>query len=263
MNNSPEISINIDTKEIIVPDGAEFAYFVPISDVHYGNKYCNEEYFEYVMNWCWENRDKVFIFTNGDLMECASDSRYGSADQIHNEDEQYEYMINTFEKFAKNGNLIGMLRGNHEERIRRGTNFDIAKALAMHLNVDYYDGGAALELRVMEERQRRAQIYDSYIIHGSTSSRTLTYKVKKCADLKDVIEAEMYIMGHVHELFHQKQEHFRIDRGRCINRPIHIILSGSYLNYGGYGQKRGYAPVAIGSPKIKLHTNQHRISVHI
>lgn len=263
MNRSPEIKFDVDVKELIIPDEAEFGWLVPISDVHYGNRYCNEEYFEFVMDWCWENRENVFLLTNGDLMECASDSRYGSADQIYNEDEQFEYMVNTFERFADKDRLLGMVRGNHENRIRKRTNFDITKQLARQLNVNYYESGVALELKIREQRQRRFQLYDMYMIHGKTSSKTLSYKVKKCADLKNVIEAELYCMGHVHELFHQKQEHFRIDRGRGVHKPIHIILTGSYLDYGGYGQEGGYSPSAIGSPKIKLHTNQHRVSVHI
>ena len=56
-----------------------------------------------------------------------------------------------------------------------------------------------------------------------------------------------------------------IERGRAILRPRHYILTGAYLKYwGSYAQEKAYIPSgASGSPKVKLHSDVHRISVSL
>lgn len=252
--------IKLINKEIILPDGIESGIVVTISDVHYGCKMCNVPFFEKVMNWCYNNED-VYVKTNGDLLECSTLSSPSLFDQNIDINDQFDYMVDVLRPLAEEDRLLWMVRGNHEKRILRETGYDIARTLAKTLNIPYFEHGCSYQIKIRQETQKRSQIYTGYMIHGATAARTIAGKLRKCNNLSDVINAEIYEYGHVHELFHNAAPYYDIDRGRIVKRRRHYILTGGYLNYGGYVQEKGYRPVALGSPKIKLHTNSHRISV--
>lgn len=252
--------IPIITKDIIVPKKFNHSKFVIISDIHYGCKMCDIDFFETVMDWIYKNPE-VFVATNGDLLECSTLSSPSLFDQTVNINDQYDYIYNIFKPLADQKRLLFMIRGNHEKRILRDTGYDISRTLAKSLNVNYFESGCAFELNTKSENQSRFQKYTGYMIHGYTSARTVAGRLNKVRKLSEVVNAEMYCYGHVHELFHSKLPFYDINRGRIRKRYKHYILTGSYLKYGGYVQEKGYRPVALGSPKIKLHTDTHRISV--
>jgi hypothetical protein len=74
-------------------------------------------------------------------------------------------------------------------------------------------------------------------------------------------------LGHVHSLFHQKIERYTMNdhSNGIIKRSTHYVLTGSYLNYWGtYSQAKSMMPSGdAGSPKINLHTKEHRITVSL
>ena len=251
----------IISKKIELPNEQEFAELAIISDVHYGNKTCAKEFFEFVMDWAYKN-PHVYVITNGDLLECSIRDSVGLYDQNVEIDDQIDYILDKFSPLAEENRLIGMLRGNHERRVSKLTNMDLTKRMANDLGVPYGYRGMFFEIRTKTESQRKHQRYTMYGTHGSSGAWTTGGKINACMRLLQAVEAELYFMGHVHELLHITIPRKRVDRGSVQEIPTHFVLTGSYLEYWeSYAQEKGYPPTALGSPKIKLHTKTHRMSV--
>lgn len=250
-------------KKIVLPKGQKFCRIVFLGDIHYGNKTCAVKELEENIAWCLSEQD-VYIFTVGDLIECATLSSVGLYDQSIKIGDQINYVYNLLKPFADQGRLIGMLQGNHEKRLWKLSGYDITKDLATRLGVPYGYRGTFIYLNVYEKESRRGQNYVLYGTHGSSGSWTTGGKVNACERMLYAVEAELYFMGHVHELLHIKIPRKRVDRGFIQNFDTHFILTGGYLRYWqSYAQEKGYPPTSIGSPKVKFHADKHRISVSV
>jgi hypothetical protein len=252
----------IINKDIILEDDQEFAELILLSDVHYGNKDCDVDFFEKVIDWIYRGKHR-YIITGGDLLECRLKDSVGlPEDQTIPVNEQVDYIVEKLKPIADEGRLIGMIRGNHEKRISRSTGIDITEKIARLLGVPYAYRGSFFQIRVKQKSQKRGQIYTLYGTHGASGSWTSGGKINAVERMIKGIEAEIIFMGHVHDLLHKTIPRMKVDRGRVKEIKTHFIVTGSYLKYlGSYGQEKGYPPTSQGSPKVKLHTDKHRISV--
>ena len=108
------------------------------------------------------------------------------------------------------------------------------------------------------------QTYTLYTSHGASGARLPYTKIKGALDLEKIIDAEIYAMGHVHQLSHHIREYFAIDkRNKSVKKEKkHFILTGSYLDYwNSYAQVKSMEPSRQGSPLLTLSGKEHRINV--
>lgn len=249
---------------ITVEKDQNHAMICPIGDMHIGNIHHDEKSFENVLNWLYDN-PQIKIIGMGDWVECGTKASFGLFDQDKFVGEQIKDVVKMFKPLAKRGQIIGMHEGNHENRVKKVTGLDITESMAAQLKVPYLKMGMLHKIRVKKVGQRTPQIYTMYSTHGGSGARKLSGKMSACMALQEIAEVEMYIMGHVHALHHHKIDKYVIERERSVLRPRHFIICGSYLTYwGSYAQAKAYGPSGTsGSPKIKLHVDNHRISVSL
>ena len=247
-----------------VPEGRKYIRMLPLSDVHYGNRYHDGNMFPKYMNQALKDKD-VHILGVGDLIECATKRSLGLQDQIIPVMEQVEHMTKILEPFADQGRIIGLLNGNHENRAMKDASIDVSRIMANSLNTRYLGIGTILYLSIRGEKSKRGQNYTVYATHGSSAARTAGGKMNACMRLRDVVDADLYLHGHVHSLDHHTEEVFTIDRGNLQLKKKHYVLTGGYLKYwGSYAQNKAYPPSGTsGSPKVKFHSDFKRISVAI
>jgi hypothetical protein len=250
-------------KNIIIEKGQNHAQMTIISDVHYGSKTFDEKLFGEVIKWCLDNQ--VVVMTNGDLIECPTKSAPDMFNvSVGSINDQMDFIVDVFGELAESGLLIGLLEGNHERRIKRHANLDVTQIMAKDLNVPYGRKGIFLYLKARNENQKKSQLYTMYGLHGSSGAYTTGGKVNSVERLVYSAEADLYFIGHSHGLMPSKIPRFKVDRGRVKQVDTHFVVTGSYMGYwGSYAQEKGYTPQALGSPKIKLHTEKHRISVSV
>lgn len=94
--------------------------------------------------------------------------------------------------------------------------------------------------------------------HGFGGANTAGGKINKLKQLVDAVDADLVIMGHVHEAF--TKAFVRLHPGeRCDgihNRITMGMISGSYLRtyasgFVSYGEQRGYFPTTLGASRAR------------
>lgn len=234
---------------------------LPFGDMHYGSPEFNEPEFLKNLEWAY-NTPNTYIIGMGDWLEAATRHSVGAGvyEQVTGVNEQIEQLVSWFKPFASKGRLLGVTNGNHEDRIFKGDGVDVTRIMAQMLDVPYFKNGGFFKLKC------GAQNYHVYATHGKSNS-TLPYtKIKRCYDLSRFIEADIYLMGHVHDEQVHTQEYLYIDNKDKMIRSKNkfFVLTGHYLNWqDGYAQQASMIPSKQGTPKLKLHSKEHRIRVSL
>jgi UDP-2,3-diacylglucosamine pyrophosphatase LpxH len=239
--------------------------YVHFSDVHLGSKYHDEDLFRYHMDWVLEQHNSgitVVAIDGGDLCETATRDSVGAGpfDQDEIVQQQMERAYEIYKPLAEAGILIGLHRGNHEYRVFKHSGLDITRTLARQLGVAYFGDAVGHLWRVGKES------YVLYTCHGTSGAQRLQTKIKACVDLAGVVDAEIYIMGHVHQLSHHTVQYYAVDKRNKVLREQqrHFVIAGCYLkHWGSYAMARAHPPERRGSPKIKLSGTEHRIRVSL
>ena len=219
---------------------------IPFGDIHFGDKSANIVRAKETIDWV-KNHPYARIILMGDLLNCATKTSVGAAvfDEDFHGQTQYDLMGELLEP-VKN-KIYGSLIGNHEFRAFKNTGYNVTKMLAKQLGHKYYGFGSFIKLNVSG---------NNYIIYGThgSSGATLPYtKIKKLLDMSSYIDADVYLMGHVHSLQVHTQKVKRVDlRKRIIeNTKKYYVLTGHYLNYeDSYAEMKNMRPDKQGSPTI-------------
>ena len=233
---------------------------VPMGDEHIGSQFYDEYTHLKNVEWCYENETPVILM--GDTMETATKDSVGAG--VFEQDEvvqkQLEKAERIYKPLAEKNLVLGVHIGNHEARVYNHSGANLSKILAKLLNTKYFGTGAISNIKVGK------QSYTLYTTHGHSGSRLPHTKIKAVLDLANMIDTDIYAMGHLHALDHHiRNQYFFDKRTKTIKeKQKHFILTGSYLNHwGGYAHIRGLEPARKGSPKIKLSGLEKRIRISL
>ena len=230
---------------------------VPFGDIHYGAKECNFERAKETIDWVKDNPNARVILM-GDLLNSATRSSVGAAvfDENISGQTQYDDIVELLNPIKDK--IYGSYIGNHEQRIFNLTGYNITKMLSKELGHKYYGFGCFQKIKVKNNN------YVLYGTHGS-SGATLPYtKIKKLLDTSAYIDADVYLMGHVHSLQVHTQEVKRVNmRNKTVERhKKYYVLTGHYLNYeDSYAEMKNMRPEKQGTPTITLGGDKRKIRV--
>lgn len=231
-----------------------------MGDMHMGSKYYDEEMHKKMIDYCYKKKTQIILM--GDQIETATRDSVGSGIYEQNEivDQQLEHFNHLMKPLADAGLILGMHAGNHEMRLFKSSGLDITKWMAKQLGVRYFSWAKMHYLIV------GSQGYKIYSTHGASGTRLAWTKIKSALDMSNIAEAEIYAVGHLHQLSHHIRNYYSIDlkNKKVVEEQKHFILTGSYLNHwGSYAHVKAYEPMRKGSPKIKLGGTEHSIRVSI
>ena len=97
-----------------------------------------------------------------------------------------------------------------------------------------------------------------FVHHGMGAANTAGGKINKLKSLVDMVDANLVMMGHVHEEFAKK--FLRLSPNYActeINQKVTMgLIAGSYLrtyaqDFTSYGEMRGYAPASLGATRAR------------
>ena len=231
---------------------------VPIGDAHAGSMDFDREAFEKQIKWVKENKN-VRVVLMGDLIDAGLKNSVGAGtfDNDMTPENQIDYMIDILTPIKKQ--IWCMLAGNHEERIRMNTSIDVTKLMAKALGIPYGESTCFIKARIKEIN------YIIYAHHGSTGSLTPAGKLNAVIKCGSFVNADIVLMGHVHELMNHSTEYFRVDIGnkQIVKEKKHYVITGHFLKYGGYAQAKNMAPGKLGVAKIKLFGKKKDVHISL
>lgn len=247
------INLGKDLKDITI---------IPISDVHIGDPNCNLKVFKDVLKEI-ENTPNMYCVLNGDLCNIAlKTSKSDVYSDTMTPGEQIEKLVELLYPIRDKILVIGS--GNHEDRIKKETGFDALKQVAERLGVGdkYCDNSWYLFLR-FGEKQSGAKRPMCYTISGYHGSGGISpgASVNKAQKMAEIVPADIYVMGHTHKASITPFSTYEVNYGNnSISKKDSVcIVTNSFLNPGGYGEKKGYQPVSIAQTKIELDGTKRKI----
>ncbi|MDO8964369.1 MAG: hypothetical protein Q7W30_07770 [Coriobacteriia bacterium] len=234
-----------------------------ISDVHAGAEACDHNLFERDVAWALERRNR-YLLTGGDLLDLACKSSVGDTfSQTMNASGQFRYMAQTLRPVAAAGRLVGMVGGNHEDRIYKDSGFDVTGMLGDFLEVPTGDELFVL-FHVCPKDSRQTNEYLLYLRHGHGGGGTMGAKANAATRGGLLIpECDVFCSGHTHATLSAGDCYTTANRttGFIETRERRFVATGTYLGREPYSVKKGFPPALKGSPVITLGGDRRFVSV--
>ena len=200
----------------------------------------------------------AWFLGGGDYHEASTRYSIGAGvyEQNLNPQQQFDELAGMLEPYS--GDFVGMLRGNHEDRLYKTVGFDMSKVLAKTLGIPYLNYSANLRLDVGSQR------YIVFVTHGATGSTTRSGRMKAVEKLAEWNSADLFIYFHTHD------SHLWSIRYRAYDSKAKVMkeherwncLAGSFLKYdGSYADMKNYPPLGMGVSVLELSGTEHSIKL--
>jgi len=248
--------IRLNRRTLKIKRNKDYAELLFFGDVHLGYPTCNIAKAKDMLDYALDK--KVYVIGMGDMIEAGLKDSIGDSmyRQKLNPQRQMEIMVKMLEPVAKEGLLIGLHMGNHEQRITKNTGIDISKLMAKLLNVPYLRYSCWSLLSVDGQR------YSLYSTHGSGGSKFKHTKLKAVMDIAAWINSDIIAFGHVHSIASEviiKQKFSRI-ANKIVNEQQYVCLTGSYMEWdNSYAQDANMPITKLGSPKAKIFAGKRDV----
>jgi len=248
-------SINLN----VIKESIDKIYLIGFGDFHFGAVECNLDAIEKQIKWI-KDTPQARVILMGDLLNCGTKLSIGGGafDDKFNPQEQLEKLEELL--LPIKNKIYGIHMGNHEQRIWNETGINVSKILAKILGVKYLGYSAHTLINV------KGINYRIFSTHGASNASLPYTKIKNCLDLVSFIDADVYMMGHVHALQVQTQDVKRINlKNKTIdNDKKYFVLTGHYLNYeNSYAEMKNMRPSKQGCVKIRLDSERKDVHVSI
>jgi len=237
---------------------------IPLSDLHLGSPVTNLRKIDKILAYIREN-PKTRVVLLGDLLESAVIGSKGDPYNSKTLNEEIDIAISVLEPIKDK--IIGIVSGNHERRISKSVGLDVLQLLCRKLNLEDKYSPDFLVLIVSMTKT------SWYIVlhHGIGSGRTKGGRINNLQRYSNiVINADIIITGHTHDLIITVDERFSIDKKRKTltkQKIYYINVPSISMEYGGYSSSYAYPPTLSGAVKIHLpdvpNFNKNKIDLSI
>lgn len=238
---------------------------VPIGDIHLGTVYTDERLLNAAIRRVLDT-DNCYALGMGDYGEFIniSDKRFDPAnlspwakDNVGNiAKATADRTIDSFKELAKKGKLLGMLAGNHEEKIRLKYHFDVQQHICDKLGVPNLSYNAFLQIQ-LHASGGTVRNLSIYACHGCKGGSSKAARLKAVEELMSKFDADVYLYAHNHARAITSYPTIYLDKmGHMKQRNRLLGLTGTYRevyveNSTDYGEKANYSPSDLGSVVIK------------
>lgn len=226
-----------------------------IADTHIGSEYFAEAELRKILNEILEFPN-AYVILNGDLIDNATKRSVSfEYDDGLTPSASLGLALTLLKPLADANKILCINTGNHEERSLIEVGLDPTAILAQSLGIeDRYSSAMSLLLITHEVSPHKSTTFSVLAYHGSGGGVRIGSKANRVEDLSKVISCDVYAMSHVHAPMTFKEDYLEVDtkKGAINQRTRQYVVSNSFLNYGGYGEKKGYVPASISVPKIHL-----------
>lgn len=242
-----------------------YAYIIAIGDIHIGDPNFNQKKFLEFRDWIL-NEENAYVILLGDLLNCATKNSisdiYGETMPVQEAKKMAVKMLEPIQS-----RILGLVAGNHEYRLWKETGTDPAEDIAMILKIPYDPDGLFLNIKIGQYNNcsNTRNNYTIYMTHGYGGGRTKGSKTNVLERTSHIVDADIYVIGHIHFMNVFKDKYYRFDiRHNRINPITRTYVSaGSFLNWGGYAERMLLPPAKQGAPRIRLDGARKDVHVSI
>jgi len=240
---------------------------IPLGDIHLGIKNCDLDGVREVVEYIQSTED-CFWIGMGDYLECIKHkdkrfdpraipshhlSRLGDLAQS-----QKEELISILEPILTREKCLGLHGGNHEETLLLDFGEDIVGQVCSQFNLRNLSYKALT--RIIFSRTGGRGDSRSFVIHsqhGHGGGRKPGSKINLLHDLPANVDADVHIMGHVHDILMDHTIQIRMAANKVAMEAREIVLGTTgtfYKTYQegntNYAEKKDYPANPIGCLKI-------------
>lgn len=225
----------------------------PIGDLHIGSPHFEKKVLEKQLKEI-DKTPNARIILMGDLAEMSTKTSVGAG--VYEQDQNgQQQMMTAKELLYPYRKLIDcIVGGNHEERIRKDSGFDLTLYFAQLMGLeDKYAEYQGVVKYTINQRTFNVSVWHG---SGGGSSGGAMNRLQKQAS---TVLADIYLMGHVHQrqasskqVFIPDERNNKIDLMRQV-----FVVTGSALTYEkSYAEMAGFAPSDTGFPKIHISVSR-------
>jgi hypothetical protein len=164
------------------------------------------------------------------------------------------------------GRLLGLARGNHEQKLLDMTGFDTHDMVCQQLGVPDIGYSFLMLLTLRQEggggRTRSVRVYGHHGWGGG--SRTLGGDKTKVAGKLGEYEADIYLFGHSHQAWDEPKPRISVNNyGHPVSKPMLIANTGTFkksLSEGPvptWAETKGFPPQDLGGRVIEIDVLNH------
>lgn len=235
---------------------------ITVADYHYGSPQCNEKLIKEELDYIKNNKN-VYAIVNGDLLENATKTSVGDVYTARSPMEQLNKIIEWLKPIKDK--ILCITSGNHEDRTYRTEGVDLMAFVSKELGLEdkYCNASCLLFIRFGNTRlnetngsgKKRRICYTVYVTHGTGGGGRIGSKSNRVQDLQGIIDADIYIISHMHTPNAFKESYHRVDTRNNTVALVEklFVISGAKLEWNGsYGEKKMLKPSSLVNPIIKL-----------
>jgi len=249
---------------------AEFKLF-PIGDIHAGTIACCEDRIREKVKEIKEDPFALWVGM-GDYGEfiAPSDPRWDwqmIADWVEPSNIaecQRRWIANLL--LPIKGQCLGLLMGNHENKIRQRNYQDVHLDLCRDLGVPNL--GYSCFYRLFFTRNRGTFTVDCHFEHGSGGAQTEGGKIMRLSKAMLAFDSDIIAMGHLHDIKINAIPMLYMDKEYHIKQKVKVgAITGSWFRaymegpYPTYAEVGGYNPVNLGCPHFIIRPDKAQIAV--
>lgn len=200
---------------------------------------------------------KAYCLLMGDLIDAGLKDSPGTSmyESTMSPQEQIKLVIELLKPIKKQILLSHI--GNHSFRIWKNSGVNASELIASALECKYASFQALSEITINKQK------YVLFSTHGSGSGGSTEQRVNSFKKYIEQVEADVFAFGHVHDCFSRIFRKRKMSPTGIVETQSHMVFCGNMLNYGGYGEMKGYAFLRKGCPLIKLYPNKHQVEVDL
>lgn len=238
---------------------------VTVADYHCGSAQCQMSLIEDELKYI-KNNENVYAIVNGDLLENATRNSLGD---VYTQKISPMKQINKIVEMLKpiKDKILCLTSGNHENRSYITEGIDLMQIVAQELGLSdkYSNGSCLLFLRFgtmsngCKESKNKSKIrmvcYTVYVTHGSGGGGKIGSKSNRAAELQNIIDADIYIISHMHAPNAFKEGYYRVDTRNSAVAFVDklFVISGAKLDWNNsYAEKKSLKPSSLVNPIITL-----------
>ena len=245
-----------------------------LGDIHGGSIHTAENKIREKVGAIKQERN-AYVIGMGDLADCIikDDPRFdmsGLAPWVKKDniiDSQREWIVNLLKPIK--GKIICLLTGNHEEEIHKRYQNDIMGNICKDLGVPWGGYSCLIELTFRRKGSNESHRYVVHAFHGAGAAVTEGARLMRLKRLIDCIDADIFIMGHLHTITSYLPAKLGLRNHKIKNIEKVAVTTGSWLRSytegvaPSYAEIRGYPPSQIGAPCIVIYPDKDKIKLEM